>query len=494
LTAPTLDYPAALRALQSRGRFGINLGLSRTEALLAALDHPERSFRGALVAGTNGKGSVLALLTSALAAAGYRVGHTPKPHLVTYRERLQIGGSAIAQDRFAEIAGRVLALADRVAEKHGQPTEFELLTAMTYLWFAESRVDVAVVEVGLGGRLDATHAWDGGVAVVTNVTLDHTDRLGTTVDAIAREKAAIVMRGDLAVTGAWGSALEVLERRCRSVAAPLTVTSPARLLDQDRDGIEVELGQLGPTRIGLRGRHQAANAAVADATLDALERAEIARVPEEARRAGYATVHWPGRMELIELEGRGLPSLNRPSESGAGRPPESGAAWPPESAAGRPPESSAGHRREILLDGAHNPAGGAALARGLDELAPYLAEGRPTLVLAIMADKDVDGVVSALSGSALLRDARVICTAPQGGRALPAVALAARWQALAGRAAAAIGEPATALQAALASGTGPVVVAGSLYLVGAVRALLVDDPLLEPDPILPAEPTDASQP
>jgi dihydrofolate synthase/folylpolyglutamate synthase len=486
LTAPTLDYPAALRALQSRGRFGINLGLSRTEALLEALDHPERSFRGVLVAGTNGKGSVLALLTSALAAAGYRVGHTPKPHLVTYRERLQIGGSPIAQDRFAEIAGRVLALADRVAEKHGQPTEFELLTAMTYLWFAESRVDVAVVEVGLGGRLDATHAWDGGVAVVTNVTLDHTDRLGTTVDAIAREKAAIVMRGDLAVTGAWGSALEVVERRCRSVAAPLTVTSPATLLDQDRDGIEVELGQLGPTRIGLRGSHQAANAAVADATLDALERAEIARVPEEARRAGYATVHWPGRMELIELEGRGLPSLNRPPESGGGRPPESGG--------GRPPESGGGHRREILLDGAHNPAGAAALARGLDELAPYLAEGRPTLVLAIMADKDVDGVVSALSGSALLRDARVICTAPQGGRALPAVALAARWQALAGRAAAAIAEPATALQAALASGTGPVVVSGSLYLVGAARAVLVDDPLLEPDPVLPAEPEDASQP
>jgi dihydrofolate synthase/folylpolyglutamate synthase len=494
LTAPTLDYPAALRALQSRGRFGINLGLSRTEALLAALDHPERSFRGALVAGTNGKGSVLALVTSALAAAGYRVGHTPKPHLVTYRERLQIGGSPIAQDKFAEIAGRVLALADRVADKHGQPTEFELLTAMTYLWFAESRVDVAVVEVGLGGRLDATHAWDGGVAVVTNVTLDHTDRLGTTVEAIAREKAAIVMRGDLAVTGAWGSALDVVERRCRSVAVPLTVTSPATLLDQDRDGLEIELGQLGPTRIGLRGSHQAANAAVADATLDALEQAGIARVPEEARRAGYATVHWPGRMELIELEGRGLPSLNRPPESAPGRPPESAASRLPESTASRLPESAASHRREILLDGAHNPAGAVALARGLDELAPYLAEGRPTLVLAIMADKDVDGVVSALSRSALLRDARVICTAPEGGRALPAVALAARWQALAGRAAAAIAEPATALQAALASGTGPVVVAGSLYLVGSARAILVDDPLLEPDPPLPAEPEDASQP
>jgi dihydrofolate synthase/folylpolyglutamate synthase len=514
LTAPALDYPAALRALQSRGRFGINLGLSRTQALLAGLDQPERSFRGALVAGTNGKGSVLALLTSALAAAGYRVGHTPKPHLVTYRERLQIGGSPITPDKFAEIATRVLALADRVAERHGQPTEFELLTAMTFLWFAESRIDVAVVEVGLGGRLDATHAWDGGVAVVTNVTLDHMDRLGSTVEAIAREKAAIVMRGDLAVTGAWGSALDVVERRCRSVAAPLTVTSPAALLDQDRDGIEVELGRLGRTRVGLRGSHQAGNAAVADAALDALEEAGIARVPDDARRAGYATVHWPGRMELIELEGRGIPSRGRPPESGAASGNVSVSGWSPESGGapgdaggtlsgsgrglGRPPESGGangtGRRREILLDGAHNPAGASALAHALDELAPYLAEGRPTLVLAIMSDKDVDGVVSALSGSALLRDARVICTAPQGGRALPAVALAARWQALSGRAAAAITEPATALQAALASGSGPVVVAGSLYLVGAVRAILVDDPMLEPDPPMPADPDQAPQP
>jgi dihydrofolate synthase/folylpolyglutamate synthase len=441
LTALTFDYPAALRALQSRGRFGVNLGLSRTEALLAALDHPERAFRGAIVAGTNGKGSVLALLTSTLAAAGYRVGHTPKPHLVTYRERLQIGGVPISPERFSELASRVLALADRVAERHGEPTEFELLTAMTFLWFAESRIDLAVVEVGLGGRLDATHAWDGGVAVVTNVTLDHTDRLGSTVEAIAREKAAIVMRGDRAVTGAWGTALDVVERRCRSVSAPLTVVPAAPPIGVDRDGIEVDLGRLGPTRVGLRGSHQAANAAVADATLDALEAAGIARVPEDARRAGYAAVHWPGRMELIELRGR-----------------------------------------EVVLDGAHNPAGAAALAGGLDELAPYLGDARATLILAIMADKDVDGVVSALAGSALLRDARVICTSPAGGRALPAVALAARWQALAGRAAAAIAEPASALQAALASGDGPVIVAGSLYLVGAARAILVDDPLLEPDP------------
>ncbi len=447
----TLGYAEALGALESRGRFGIHLGLSRTRALLAALGHPEHSFRGALIAGTNGKGSVLAMVGAALQAAGYRTGETPKPHLVTYRERLQIDGIPVDPETFARLAGEVLALADRVARRHGEPTEFELLTAITFRWFAEAGVDLAVVEVGLGGRLDATHAWDGGVAVVTNVSLDHMDRLGSTVEVIAREKAAIIMRGDLAVTGASGGALDVIERRCGRVGAPLTVTPPALLRGLDRDAIDVELGLLGPVRVALRGRHQAANAAVADATLDALEAAGIARVGGEARRVGYAGVRWPGRLELIEVAGR-----------------------------------------EVILDGAHNPAGAATLAEALDDLAPFLARGRPTLVLAIMADKDVGAVLDALAGAAWLRPARVICTAPSGRRALPPEQLAARWAAVAAQRGVpaqpeVFADPRAALDAALGSGTatGPVIVAGSLYLVGAARAILVDDPRLVPDPPLP---------
>jgi dihydrofolate synthase / folylpolyglutamate synthase len=443
LTPSRLSYPEALAALASRGRFGIRLGLARTNALLAGLGHPERSFRGALIAGTNGKGSVLALAGSALTAAGYRVGETPKPHLVTYRERLQIGGVPVDPETFAGLAAEVLGLADRVAPRHGDPTEFELLTAITFLWFARTGIDLAVVEVGLGGRLDATHAWDGGVAAVTNVTLDHMDRLGDTIEAIAREKAAIVMRGDLAVTGAWGSALAVVERRARRVAAPLTVVSPAPLLEAHRDGIDVELGRLGRVRVGLRGRHQAANVAVADAVLDALEAAGIATVPPEARRSGYASVRWPGRLELVEASDR-----------------------------------------EVLLDGAHNPAGAASLAAAFDDIAPFLRPGSPTLVLAIMADKDVDGVLGALAASRLLRVARVICTSSGSGRSLPPDRLAARWQAVAGRVAEAVSDPAAALDAALSGGGGfgPIVVAGSLYLVGAARAILVADPSLVPDP------------
>jgi dihydrofolate synthase/folylpolyglutamate synthase len=403
-----------------------------------------------LIAGTNGKGSVVAMVDATLRAAGYRTGMTPKPHLVTYRERLQIDGRPVGEDEFARIAGTVLALADKVARRYGDPTEFELLTAIMFEWFAEAGIDLAVVEVGLGGRLDATHAWDGGVAVVTNVALDHMDRLGDTVEAIAHEKAAIIMRGDRAVTGATGGALEVVRRRSRRVGAPLTIVPHGEVSGFDRDGIEVQLGRLGRVRVGLRGRHQAANAAVANATLDALEAAGIARIPDEARLAGFAGVKWPGRLELLDAGGR-----------------------------------------DVLLDGAHNPAGAAALAEAVGDLAPFLGPGRPTLVLAIMADKDVDGVMDALVSSPVLAGARVICTAPSGGRALPPQRLAERWAAAVARRGATpespriAPNPLAALDMALGSGTGPVIVAGSLYLVGAVRAILVDDPLLVPDPPLP---------
>ena len=445
--APSIDYHEALAALSARGRFGIRLGLGRTRALLAALGDPHRSLRGALVAGTNGKGSVLALAGSALRTAGLRVGETPKPHLVSYRERIVVDGTPISVADFTRHVAAVLAAADRIAGRHGEPTEFELLTAVVFRHFAESELDVALVEVGLGGRLDATHAWDGGVAVVTNVALDHMDRLGSTIPAIAREKAAIIERGDIAVTGAVGEAFAVVQRRARRVGAPLTVVGAPPITGWDRDGIEVELPRLGRVRVGLRGRHQAANVAVADATLDALETAGIATVDPAARLRGYATATWPGRLELLSVDGH-----------------------------------------DVLLDGAHNPAGAAALAEALDDLRPFLADGPLTLVLATMADKDVGGVIDALGRSASLRGATVIATTIDAPRALPADALAARWRARATVVGLvgveAVTEPRSALAAGLAR-PGPTVVAGSLYLVGAIRAALVDDPALRD----PEEPT-----
>ena len=444
-----LTYAEALQALAERGRFGIRLGLGRTRALLRELGHPEREFRGALIGGTNGKGSVVALVGSALGAAGLRAGETPKPHLVSYRERLQIGGRPIDAATFARLVEIVLPIADRVARRLGEPTEFELLTAMFFRWFADESVELAVVEVGLGGRLDATHAWDGGVATITNVDLDHMDRLGPTVTAIAREKAAIIVRGDRAVTGATGEALGVIRRRARGVGVELVEVAPAPLLGWDRDGISVELPGLGATRVGLRGRHQAANVAVADATLDALAAAGIATIPAAARRRGYADVTWPGRLEIVTADGR-----------------------------------------DIVLDGAHNPAGAAALATALDDLRPYLAGERGdrdpetplTLVVATMADKDVDGVIAALAMAASAHGGTVICTSLDVPRALPADALAGRWSAVAavgaGLRIVAEADPDRALDRALDEARGPIVVGGSLYLVGRARARLVDDPLL----------------
>jgi dihydrofolate synthase/folylpolyglutamate synthase len=458
-----LTYREALASIQGRRRFGVKLGLARIRGLLRELDHPERSFRGALVAGTNGKGSVLALAGTALEEAGYRVGRTPKPHLVTYRERLAVGERLVEPGTFAALVEETLPAAERVARREGEISEFEFLTAVAFLWFARERVDLALVEVGLGGRLDATNAWDGGVAAITNIDWDHMDRLGDSLAAIGREKAAIVKRGDVAVTGAEGDGLRVIRRRCRRLGVPLTIVAPLPVLRVDRDGIVVG-GVAGDRnrlrdglRVGLRGRHQAANAAVALGVLDALAETGIARVDDAQVARGFAAAAWPGRLERLDGGRAGAPG------------------------------------REIWLDGAHNAGGAAALVNALVEMRPLLAPGPLTLVLGIMADKDVPAV---LAQFALLAAAegggatRIITTrVDDSPRAMPAPRLAEQWRQAAMAAGASTpdpiptSDPQAALAEALAGGDGgPIVVAGSLYLVGAIRERLVDDPRLhDPD-------------
>ena len=428
-------YDDAVAALQARGRFGIRLGLGRTLALLRALGDPHLGIRGALIAGTNGKGSVQAIVAAVLRAAGLRAGQTPKPHLVEYRERIVVAGEEIEPDDFAALVERVLDADARIPRRLGPPTEFELLTAAAFDWFAHAGVDLAVVEVGLGGRLDATNAWDGGVAVVTNVALDHMDRLGDTLAAIGREKAAIIKRGDLAVTGATGDGLVVIRRRASRLRVRLVEAGAPPVLSMGRDGIVVDAPGLGEVRCRLLGRHQAVNVAVALATLDALEAAGIATVSAAARRTGLAEVRWPGRMELLEVE-----------------------------------------RADVLLDGAHNPAGFEALLAALADLRGRLAGGRLTLVTGFMADKDVAGVLDRCAVSPVLAGARVIATRVDAERAMPAEELAAAWrERVPGVEVTAVEPPeaalANALEAAALDG-GPCVVAGSLYLVGAARGWL----------------------
>ncbi len=285
------------------------------------------------------------------------------------------------------LVAEVLDVADGLGRRHGPPTEFEALTCAALLWFARSGVDVAVVEVGLGGRLDATNAWDGGVATITNVALDHMEYLGDTIPAIAREKAAIIKRGDLAVTGADGDALDVIGRRARRMAAPLVVTRPPPVLAMDRLGTTIGHPILGELRLGLLGRHQAENAAVALGTLEALRDSGIAECDARAVRQGLAATRWPGRLELIS----------------------SGPV-------------------DVLLDGAHNAAGAEALAVAVEDLRPHLAGGPVTLLLGILADKEVARMVDAFHVSASLRGARVVTTGvPDTSRGMDPVDLAALW-------------------------------------------------------------------
>lgn len=418
-------------ALQARGRFGVRLGLARTRALLAAVGSPERDVRGVLIGGTNGKGSTQAIVASVLRASGLRVGQTPKPHLVSYRERIVVAGRAIDAADLDAVLREVLAAADRLERRHGPPTEFEVLTTAAFLWLSRAEVDVAVVEVGLGGRLDATNAWDGGVAAITNVGLDHTEHLGATIAAIAREKAAIIKRGDLAVTGASGDALPVIRRRARRVDAPLEVVDALQVLDMDREGLTLAVPGAGDLRLGLLGAHQAANAAVALAIVEALGRAGIASSGPDAIRRGLAEARWPGRLEILRFGST-----------------------------------------DVLLDGAHNAEGARALASAFDALRRHLAPGPPTLILGVLADKDVAGMVSALrTGS--LGGAHVLATpVPGSPRTLDASTLARVW----GPGATSRPTPDEALDEGLARAAregGPLVVAGSLYLVGHVRGRLV---------------------
>jgi dihydrofolate synthase/folylpolyglutamate synthase len=410
-------------------------------ALLRRLGDPQAALRGVLIGGTNGKGSTQEIVASVLGASGLVVGQTPSPHLASYRERIVVGGEAIDRADLEVVLEAALAAAAAGEPRSGPATEFELLVAAAFLWFARRRVDVAVIEVGLGGRLDATNTWDGGVAAITNVGLDHQAYLGPTVTHVAREKAAIIKRGDRAVTGADGEALAVIRRRASRMGAALTTVRPLPVQRMTLDHLLVEVPRLGPARLGLTGRHQAANAAVALGVLDALADAGIARVDDDALRRGLAAARWPGRLEVVRIDGV-----------------------------------------TAILDGAHNVDGAAGLVAALAELRASLPPGRATLLIGILADKEVDEMLRTLASDGTLRDARFVATdVPDTARTLAADALAARWSALEGTAAdsVAIREVEAGVERALASADalgGPLIVAGSLYLVGHVRATLRGEP------------------
>src|SRR5450756_106766 len=210
-----MTYAEALSYISKQGRFGMKLGTDRTRAILDRMGAPDRGLRGALIAGTNGKGSTGACLAAILRAAGRNVGFMPKPHLVSYTERIELNGRPISELEFVETLESLMPVLDAIAAEMGQATEFEMLTAMALAYLAP-RIDELVCEVGLGGRLDATNALDLGLAVITNVDLDHQKYLGNTIEQIAHEKAAIIKPGNSVVTGCEGLALSIVEEHARS--------------------------------------------------------------------------------------------------------------------------------------------------------------------------------------------------------------------------------------------------------------------------------------
>src|SRR5437667_6446216 len=416
-----MTYQESLDYLTSLGRFGIKLGLERTQALLHALGDPQDLFQGVDVAGTNAKCSVCAMLASVLQSAGYRVGLMPKPHLVSYTERIQVNQRPIAEDDFAALLTELQPVINKVAAELGPPTEFEILTSAALYYFARASIDLLVCEVGLGGRLDSTNVLDLGVSVITNIALDHTQHLGSTLEAIAAEKAGILKPESLAITGAQPPALAVIESAAERQQIPLLRLGhevELQALDREWAGVEATVttpaGSYRDLRVPLLGLHQAENAALAVAAIDGL-RSRGWDISDGALRDGLARTRWPGRLEVID------------------------------------------RNPIVLVDGAHNPAG---LERSLDAV-QKLAKGRPlVIVFGAMSDKDLPAML------ALVRSvgAPVIFSRIGWHRAAPPADLAKQFP----------GESETAESSTdalsrareRAGRDGIVFVCGSLYLVG----------------------------
>lgn len=422
-----MTYEEALAYISRLGRFGMKLGTERTRAILEGLGNPERGLRGALIAGTNGKGSTAACLASILRAAGRNVGFMPKPHLISYTERIELNGVPISEEDFVRTLEELRPVLDAIAGEIGQATEFEMLTAMALAYLAP-RIDRLVCEVGLGGRLDATNALDLGVAIITNVDLDHQKYLGNTIEQIAFEKASIIKPGNHVITGCEGVALEIVERHAREAGS--TIWGLGREIDVEMepkgwDGHVVTVTGPGFKHAGLSlplvGDYQPANAALAVAAAEALGDAT-----DEAVRRGLATIMWPGRLQLIATKPR------------------------------------------VVLDGGHNPK---ALTSAGIALRKLIGAERLVVVFAMLSERDPIQLLAALRS--LKPDAAVFTEpASAAGHAISADRLASLYG-TDGEAA----RPATAaLERAreLAGADGNVLVCGSLYLVGEILAQTVN--------------------
>jgi dihydrofolate synthase/folylpolyglutamate synthase len=412
-----------LERLYARRRFGIRPGVERVRLLLDRLGNPEQSFQSIHIVGTNGKGSTSAFLASILSASGLRTALFTSPHLISFSERFRIDGREVSQQRLEQLLAAVLAAAPEEA------TFFEIVTALAALYFSEEQVDIAVLEAGMGGRSDATAALPGIMTVITPISLDHCDYLGTTLELIAAEKTGIAEPGTPVVIGLQTPEAASAINAClcddtnRLIWTDKTV-SVVRNCDGTLNyhGIYATLNALTP---GIPGRYQTENASLALAAAEVISSAGFS-MTEESLRSGISHARWPGRMETIP---------------------------------GTPP---------LLLDGAHNPSGAGALAEALGDI----HYRKLLLVLGVMGDKDVREIVSALAPLT----ATCYCVSPAINRAMDDVELSAIIADL-GVPAIACGSVANGIQSARrdAGADDLILVCGSLFTVGEAKAWLAGE-------------------
>lgn len=447
-----MNYREAWTFLDNLQFFKIKLGLDSMNIFLDELGRPQEKLRFVHVAGTNGKGSVGMTLLSLLAAAGFRVGFYTSPHLSSVRERFRINDVFISEEEFAVEATRIH---DILAGR--QITYFEFTTALALLWFARQQVDLAVMEVGLGGRLDATNVIRPLVSVISNISMDHEQYLGSTLPEIAAEKAGIikpdvplVFGEDQLETGLSEEVLRVIRDSCRDKGAPLYQFVADFYAEPERDGSWTywSIGRCGSCQVrkkmkhlpcSLKGKYQYVNSAVALAALDLLHDHGF-HVNETELRSGLSRVKWPGRLEHFRVSRQDLSQTDRGREGAA----------------------------QFLLDGAHNPAGVDSLARALAGDFTYRSL---ILVWGVMSDKNIALMLSTISPLA----ARIIFTRPHGERSAEPESLISRLPEEMRARAEAVPSVIGAIDRAmgLAAVDDLICVAGSLYLVGEAREYLL---------------------
>ena len=416
-----MTYTEALDYIHSVAWRGSRPGLSRTNELLEKLGSPEKDMRFIHVAGTNGKGSVCSMLDSALRAAGYRTGLYTSPYIERFNERMRVDGADITDAELAELTAEVRPIADSMTDR---PTEFELITAIAFLFFKRRGCDVVVLEVGMGGRLDSTNVIAAPlVSVITVVALDHTAVLGDTVEKIAFEKAGIIKKGRPVVYGGRDdAAFGVIKDRAAALGCAVvrTDTGAITVKEQTVSGTLFDYGGLTDLKISLCGTYQPENAAAAVETLRILRSMGFA-VTEKALRAGLASAVWHARFELLS---------------------------------DKDPVA--------VFDGSHNPQGINAAC----DSAEKLLGGRAVLLMGVLADKDYSAMVK----RAAAVSQNVFTVAPPSPRALPAEDLAAAFGALGVPASPGDIKSAVAGAVACARASGlPLLMLGSLYMYGEVK-------------------------